>query len=143
MRVGEEDIRAAAKRREIWDSGVLGEREADAREGPSSIGFEAVTSALSRVSESSCTDGIGGVLDVTMGDKSSGFLKCAPGCGESGVAGDNDGPVSGDCLGRGDWSVVRLLFRGDVSRDTNACSSPASEMLRGDLLLCEAWERPK
>ena len=62
-RVGDEDIRAAASRREIspcLDVGVLGEREAEASEDPSPTGFEVVIGALSLVPVSSWTDdGVG------------------------------------------------------------------------------------
>jgi hypothetical protein len=62
-RVREEDVRAAARRREIspcLDVEVLGEREAEASEGPSRTGLEVVIGAFSRVPGSSSTDdGVG------------------------------------------------------------------------------------
>jgi hypothetical protein len=138
LRAGEDDIRAAARRREIppfWDSGVFGEREVDASEGPSLIGFGVVIGALSRVSEPPWTeDSMGRVSGVAMGGGSTGFPERVPGHGDSGAgaAGDNNGSESGDCLGDTDWPVVGLSFARDVL-----------EMLGGDLLLCETWERPK
>jgi hypothetical protein len=103
----EDDKRAASRRREMspfWDSGVLGERKADASEDPSSVSFAIGTGTFSRASESSCTgDSVGRVLVVTVGV--TGFPECMPGRGGDGAAGDNGGFELGDCLWRSGWHV--------------------------------------